>query len=58
MKYGQFMLGLLILLCCFGICAGYLVIGSEISALKLPDKSVYKNHLKSYIEVGNYTSLS
>jgi hypothetical protein len=52
-KYGQFILGVLILLCCFGIFAGNIVVGSEMSALELPDKKIYEKHLKSYIEVGN-----
>mmetsp|Transcript_35186 Transcript_35186/g.53919 ORF Transcript_35186/g.53919 Transcript_35186/m.53919 type:complete len:91 (+) Transcript_35186:327-599(+) len=52
-KYGEYLIGILILICAFGVCASAITINGELEVMEPPNPKTYRNHLKSYVEIGN-----
>lgn len=52
-KYGQYLIGVVLLVCAFGLCSGNAVISGELEDLDPPTMREYTTHLKSYVQTGN-----
>lgn len=52
-KYGQYLIGVVLLVCAFGLCSGNAVISGELEDLEPPSMREYTTHLKSYVQTGN-----
>ena len=53
LSYGQYLVGVVLLVCAFGLCSGNAVISNSLEDLQPPKMFEYTNHLKAYVRTGN-----